>query len=250
MSFAEWPLDGCAKLADHCVIALTAGVAPQVGLAILERVGGMEGLSRAGPGMLCDVEGIGPARAARLLACVELGRRVAERRSVDRTLASACQVAELMTPRIGHLDHEEMWVLALDGRNHLRGARRVAQGGRHGLSITASEILSAALLEAASGFVLVHNHPSGSAEPSPEDVRMTDAVADAAAIVGVPLLDHVIVTRAGYTSLLERGVVVHAERRPSASAPSRDLLRGPRASARAPPSSGRPDPAAPPPPSA
>ncbi len=203
-------LEGCDHLPDHCVVALTAGVAPRVGLAILERVGGVEGLSRAGPGMLCDVEGIGPARAARLIACVELGRRVARRRVADRSLCGAAQVAELMIPRIGHLEHEEMWVLALDGRNHLRGARRVAQGGRHGLSITASEILSAALLDAASGFVLVHNHPSGSPEPSPEDVRMTDAVAEAAAVVGVPLLDHVIVTRSAHASLFERGLVVQA----------------------------------------
>jgi DNA repair protein RadC len=195
------PADGCGSMADHELVACIAGVAPQVAQRVLDSVGGLAGLRRAGLGLLCDVDGIGPSRAGRLLASAELAVRLVKQQH-DRHLANAEAVADYMRPRIGHLDHEEMWVLAMDGRNRLRGARRVAQGGRHGLSVTAREILSAALLDAASGFVLVHNHPSGSAEPSGEDVTMTDAVAAAAAVVGVPLLDHVIVTATSYRSLL------------------------------------------------
>lgn len=99
-------------------------------------------------------------------------------------------------------------MVAVDGRSGVRGVRKLSQGGRHGLVITAREVLSAALSEAASAFLLVHNHPSGSPEPSREDVAMTHAVAAAADVVGVPLLDHVIVTASGaYSSLLDEGLL-------------------------------------------
>ena len=99
-----------------------------------------------------------------------------------------------------------MWLVALDGQNRLRGERVVARGGHPALSITAREILAAALAEGASGFLLVHNHPSGCATPSGADVAMTERVARAAQVVGVPLLDHLVVTASGaYCSLLEEG---------------------------------------------
>jgi DNA repair protein RadC len=105
-----------------------------------------------------------------------------------------------------------MWVLSLDGRTRLRAMRQVARGGRHGLVVTAREVLAIALGDAASGFILAHNHPSGSPEPSAADVAMTRSVADAAAIVGVPLLDHVIVTAHGeHRSLLDLGFVTGRE---------------------------------------
>ena len=75
--------------------------------------------------------------------------------------------------------------------------------------MTAREILSAALADAASAMLLVHNHPSGAPEPSAADVRMTESVAAAAEVVGVPLLDHVVVTAAGdYCSMLEAGLLI------------------------------------------
>ena len=100
-----------------------------------------------------------------------------------------------------------MWVLSLDGRNRLRGERRVAQGGLHGCAVAARDILRAALTDAASAFVLVHNHPSGDPRPSPEDVAMTAAVARAATVVGVPLVDHVVVSDGRHASMLELGVL-------------------------------------------
>jgi len=84
----------------------------------------------------------------------------------------------------------------------------VALGGAHGCGVTARDILRAALGHGATGFVLVHNHPSGEPTPSAEDVSMTRAVARAADVIGVPLVDHVIVTAAGeWASLLEAGVL-------------------------------------------
>jgi DNA repair protein RadC len=117
-------------------------------------------------------------------------------------------VADLFVPRIGWLDYEELWVVSLDGRNGIQSTRRVAQGGLHGCSVTARDILRVALAGAATAIVLVHNHPSGDPSPSTEDLTLTTAVAAAAAVVGMPLVDHVIVTRAGgYVSLRDIGAL-------------------------------------------
>ena len=177
--------------------------------AVLTRVGGLSALARAGPGALVQVPGIGRARAARLVACAELARRLRTRagRSPPR-LATPASVAAYLAPRADSLEVEQLWVLSLDGRNGLRGVRCVARGGSHGCAVTAREILRCALGDAASAIVLAHNHPSGDPTPSAEDAAMTRAVAHAAEVVGVPVLDHVVVTASGsYASLLERGLL-------------------------------------------
>lgn len=180
-----------------------------VAAGLLERFGGLDGLARIGPGALAEHPGVGPAKALRFVAAFELGRRAACRAGDARApVRTSAEVAARLAPRLAPLDHEQMWVLSLDGRNHLRGARRVAQGGLHGCSVAARDILRAALADAASAIVLVHNHPSGDPTPSLEDITMTRAVAEAAAVVGVPLVDHVVVASAGrYASLLDLGVI-------------------------------------------
>jgi DNA repair protein RadC len=140
---------------------------------------------------------------------VELGRRVvaATSRVLSVRLPDARAVDAWARPRIGGHDHEELWILALDGQSRLRAARRVASGGLHGMFVAPRDPLRAALREGASAFVLVHNHPSGDPTPSPEDVAFTASVAEAALVVATPLVDHVVVTRSRYASMLERGLM-------------------------------------------
>ena len=167
----------------------------------------MAGLARAGLGELAARRGLGPAKAARLAAAIELGRRVAATaaRQTDARFPSSAAVDGWARPRLASLDHEELWALVLDGHQGLRAARRVARGGLHGLHVAVRDPLRLVLREGGSAFVLVHNHPSGEPAPSAEDVRFTEEVARAADVVGVPLLDHVIVARSGYASLLDQG---------------------------------------------
>jgi DNA repair protein RadC len=181
----------------------------ELGRRLLGRLGSLAGLGRAGPAALMEVLGPRRVSAARVVAALELGRRVAAARGCGRpSLATPREVAEHFVGRIGMLEHEQMWVVSLDGRSRLRGMRCVAQGGEHGCTVSARDILRIALADAAVGLVLVHNHPSGEPSPSSEDVSMTQAVARAAEVVGVPLLDHVIVTSSGaYASLLDLGVL-------------------------------------------
>lgn len=124
-------------------------------------------------------------------------------------LASSEDVAAVYLKRMATLTEEVMVVVALDGRNRVVGEFEVARGGRHGLMLTASDVLRPLIRAGASAFIVVHNHPSGSAEPSAADLDMTVALQAAADIVGVPLLDHVVVAGygGGFTSMLELGVL-------------------------------------------
>jgi DNA repair protein RadC len=205
---------GVDSLEDRELVAVLLGTGssalPVLDLStrILDASGGLSGLARVGPLALAEHPGVGPVKALRVSAAIELGRRAAAR-ALDprRRLAKSSDVAAYLAPRIGGLAHEEMWVVSLDGQNGARGARRVAQGGLHGCSVAARDILRAGLADAASGIVLAHNHPSGDPTPSPEDVTMTRAVADACEIVGVPLLDHVVIAGRRHASMLDLGIL-------------------------------------------
>jgi len=211
---------GTERLSESDLLQILLGMgrrgepAAELATRLLSDLGGVEGLCRAGPGALAQLPGVGPAKAMRLVAALELGQRISEhrRQRLERPVVRTSDaVAELMQPRLAHLDHEEMWVLALDGRSAVKRVRRVAQGGLHGLSVSARDILRVGLFEAASALVLVHNHPSGDPTPSSEDVAMTEIVRAAAEIVGMPLVDHVVVARGAHASLLDSGLLDHCE---------------------------------------
>lgn len=214
---------GVDALGDGDLVALLLGTgrrgaaASVVAAELLAEAGGLDGVARAGAHALARAAGgLGTAKALRLTAAVELGRRAGRLGAAERrVLSSAGDVAAYLGPQLRGLVHEEMWVVSLDGRNRLRAARRVAQGGLHGCAVSARDVLRSALADAASAFVLVHNHPSGDPTPSGEDVLMTAAVARAARIVGVPLVDHVVIAGARHASLLELGVLDEDDARTS-----------------------------------
>lgn len=105
-----------------------------------------------------------------------------------------------------HLNYEMVLTFCLDARNRLNGIHEAAKGGLHGAGVTPKDVLIAPLLTASSGFIMVHNHPSGDPTPSPDDIAMTRALAEAAATIGLTFLDHVVVGTDGATSLHDYGV--------------------------------------------
>ncbi len=189
-------------LPDTHLVASVLGGSESAALAaaekVLDRAGGVLGLSRLGFGELSSVVGVAGAR--RVASALVLGRRALSP-PPPVTIDDASRVHAWAMSRLAHLEHEELWLLALDGRNRLRAARCVARGGGHALSIRAGDVLVCALRENARGFLLVHNHPSGDPSPSDADATFTRTVAEAAAIVGVPLLDHVVVAGPRYASV-------------------------------------------------
>lgn len=168
---------------------------------LLERHGGLGRVLRATEAELST--SLRPREARAVRAAVALGVRAHERalEPARRALSCAADVAAWASPSLATLEHEELWVLALDGRGGLRSAKAIAVGGRHGLEASVADVLRHALRECAAAIVAVHNHPSGDPTPSDEDRHFTRALADAGKVVGVPLLDHVVVARAGFRSV-------------------------------------------------
>jgi DNA repair protein RadC len=204
---------GLETLTDHDLLTLVLGTGSSgepvgvVALSLLESEGGLSGLLRVTPHALARRRGIGLVKAVRMAAAFELGKR-AQMHAL--ATAPACmrghtEVIQWARPRLATLDHEEVWLLALDARYSLKSARRVSQGGAHGCALSARDVLSPALRDAASAIVLVHNHPSGDPTPSTEDIAMTRALAAACEVVGIALVDHVVVARGGASSLFELG---------------------------------------------
>ena len=201
---------GVAELGDAELVSLLLGTGStghsveRVALALLEAAGGVEGIARLGPHAFASHAGVGPVKAARLAAAIELGRRSLIRALGERRPIIDCfdAVADWARPRLATLEHEEVWLLCLDGRSGLKASLRIAQGGLHGCALTARDVLSPAVKNGAAAILLVHNHPSGDPQPSPDDVQMTKHVAKCAELIGIPLLDHVVVARGGARSVL------------------------------------------------
>ncbi len=147
-----------------------------------------------------------------LAAGLELGIRCCEREVIPPArIQCSADVARALGPRLRLLDHEQLWILALDASSRPVGMRRLAEGGRHGCAVLARDVLRSALSLGACSFVLAHNHPGGDPAPSRHDLQLTHAVARAAACIGLPLVDHVIVTRSAHASLLDLGLLAASE---------------------------------------
>lgn len=206
---------GVGALSDADLLAILLGTGltgcpvMQLSYALMARFGGLEGMARLGPQAIAEHPGVGIAKALRLSAGLEAGRRSIIRSLKPRPeVLTSASVAEWFMSRLGWKDQEELWLLSLDGRHGLRSTRRVAQGGLHGVHLTARDVLTAGLQDAAAAVILVHNHPGGDPMPSREDLEMTNRVAIAGRSIAMPLIDHVIVSSTGrYTSMLDLGML-------------------------------------------
>ncbi|HRI63676.1 MAG TPA: DNA repair protein RadC [Polyangium sp.] len=206
---------GVGGLSDSDLLAVLLGTGlmgcpvTQLSYALLARFGGLEGMARLGPQAIAEHPGVGITKALRLSVALEAGRRSIIRSLKPRPeILTSASVAEWFMSRLGWKDQEELWLLSLDGRHGLRSTRRVAQGGLHGVHLTARDVLTAGLQDAAAAVILVHNHPAGDPMPSSEDLDMTHRLAIAGKSIGMPLIDHVIVSSTGrYTSMLDLGML-------------------------------------------
>ncbi len=173
---------------------------------LLVDAGGLTGLVGAAPENLRR-RGLGPAKAAAVLAAVEVGRRLARSRlPARRPLDRPALVAEYLALRYTRSDQEVMGVLYLDTRQRLMGESEIYRGTLNRAAAEPRSLLKGGLLRDAAGIVLFHTHPSGDPTPSAEDLAFTRRVAEAGDIVGVRLVDHLILGDAGrWVSLRQRG---------------------------------------------
>jgi DNA repair protein RadC len=174
---------------------------------LLRASNGLPGLHRMPTEELLRLDGIGPAKAARLQAAVELGRRLAAASPDDRpTIQSPQEAAALVQYEMGALEQEHLRVLLLDTRNRLIGIREVYHGSLNSSLIRIGEVFRDAVRSNAASVIVVHNHPSGDPSPSPEDVAVTRAMVEAGRLLDIQVLDHLVIARSGHVSLKSRGL--------------------------------------------
>jgi len=155
---------------------------------------------------LQQVGGMGPTKASQIMACFELGRRYFGSKDQNAKVTRP----EDILPLVAHLREkrqEHFVCIALNGAGEVLGNRVVTVGLLNHSLVHPREVFADAITDRAASVVCVHNHPSGSLEPSSQDIAITTQLKEAGAILGIQLVDHIIVTKTGYVSLRERGLV-------------------------------------------
>lgn len=205
---------GAGSLTDEELISLvlaemSGGDTRDVAAELMRGVGGsLLALADVDIMRLRMLGGIGMVRAARLKGAMELGRRLAVAEATGQdVVTSDSDVVRIMEPHLGGLQHEECWALYLASSGKVLERMRISQGGVQATVVDLRLIIKRALELLAVQIVLVHNHPSGSAEPSGQDVALTERVAEAAKLFDIRLLDHVIVARGTHFSFRGHNMV-------------------------------------------
>lgn len=207
---------GASALSDEELLAVLVaeGLNDEEALSVAQTImaecnSRLANIAECGFSRLRMMAGLGKLRAARLLAAAEFGRRVAQAEGAHRdTISSDHDVARVMRPIIGALPHEECWVLYLNNSGKILERQRISQGGVQATVVDCRLILRRALELLAVQIVLVHNHPSGTIEPSRQDIDLTERVAQAAKLLDISLLDHVIIARDAHYSFRGHNLVL------------------------------------------
>ena len=203
---------GALNNAELLAVLLRVGVAGENAVRLAERllseIGGLPGLHRAGLADLCRIRGVGAAKAAQLLAAIELGRRIAVSAPDARpVIKSPADAANLLMYGLAARDQEYLMVLLLDTRNRVIGQPvEVYHGSLNTSLIRVGEVFRHAIKANAAAIIVAHNHPSGDPSPSPEDVAVTRAIVEAGKLLDIDLLDHLVIGQGKWVSLKERGL--------------------------------------------
>ena len=203
---------GAGALGDNELLAIVLGhgraraSALDLANAVLGAADGAHGLVRTRYDELCAIPGIGSARAAQILAAVELGRRTLTRAARERVqIVSPRAAAEFLLPQYGNRPVEQFGVLLLDTKHRVLRTLVLSVGTLDASIVHPREVFGAAAAAGAAALVLFHNHPSGDPKPSQDDVQLTRRLATAGVLMGIDVIDHVILADVRYYSFKEEG---------------------------------------------
>jgi len=201
---------GPKDLADGELLALVLGGdgpgALTLAAALLRRHGGLAGLARTDPRHLPRLPGLGAARSRRLTAAMELAQRLrAEPQPRGGTLQGPEDVIPILREEFRGCDREHFLALHLDTRHRLRSVETVSVGSLNASLVHPREVFRRAVALGTAALIVAHNHPSGCAEPSREDVELTARLAECGRLMGIELLDHFVVGAEHAVSFREHG---------------------------------------------
>ncbi|MEO1968171.1 MAG: DNA repair protein RadC [Sphingomonadaceae bacterium] len=205
---------GPEALADYELLEflLFAGVrqgdTKPIAKALIARFGSLAAVLDADPSALMQVKGVGKAGAAALKSVSHAARRMARGKVQDQPMLSSWHaLLDYLAIDMGNLNHERVRVLYLNAQNRLILDHAAAEGTVDEAAIHPREVIRKAFDLGATALILVHNHPSGSAEPSRADIAITNRIAEAGRLLGVTVHDHVIVAGSEHVSLRAKGLI-------------------------------------------
>ena len=206
---------GVLGLGDNELVAIIIGAGVQktsalvMANALLESAGGLYRLARLSGDELRQVRGLGAAKAAQILAAIELGRRTLARTPDDRVqLVTPRQAAAYLLPQFGGLPVEQFGVVLLDTKHRVLRTMILSMGTVDRSVVHPRDVFREAVAASATAVVLFHNHPSGDPAPSPDDIILTRRLVEAGEVMGITVVDHVILGDTAYYSSREAGTLV------------------------------------------
>lgn len=203
--------NGAAVLTDAELIAilLRTGTAEKSAIDIASEMTADGGLYKRLAGItrlneLTNIKGLGQAKAATVLAALEIGRRIASAKPIEKIHLSCPQdVADFLMPRLRYAAKEQFVVILLNNKNKVIGTEVVSEGSLSSSIVHPREVFAPAILHHAAAIMVAHNHPSGDPKPSIEDEEITRLLLRSGKVLGIPMIDHVIIGDGNYYSFLE-----------------------------------------------
>ena len=203
--------NGAAVLTDAELIAilLRTGTAEKSAIDIASEMTADGGLYKRLAGItrlneLTNIKGLGQAKAATVLAALEIGRRIASAKPIEKIHFSCPQdVADFLMPRLRYAAKEQFVVVLLNSKNKVIGTEVVSEGSLSSSIVHPREVYGPAILHHAAAIMVAHNHPSGDPKPSTEDKEATRLLSRSGKVLGIPMIDHVIIGDGNYYSFLE-----------------------------------------------
>lgn len=205
---------GAEKLSDQELLAILLSTGSREGSALdlaeqlLQRYQGLTGLQQATLAELMEQKGIGTAKATTIAAAVELGKRISTSVNGYRpVIEGSADAARILQGRMRGLDREHFFVLFLNPKHAVLGMETVSIGTLSSSLVHPREVFKQAIKRSASAVILAHNHPSGSCEPSKEDLQVTKRLKDVGELVGIEVIDHLIIGEDKYYSFCENDLL-------------------------------------------
>lgn len=156
---------------------------------------------------LIEIKGIGPSKAAGVIAAVELGKRVSISEKSKHKISSPTDVSNYLMREMGDLKKEYFNIIMLDNKNHIIELHNVSIGSLNSAIVHPREVFKNAVRRSSASIILAHNHPSGNTSPSKEDISITKRLVECGDIMGIKVLDHIIVGKNEYFSFKEQSII-------------------------------------------
>ncbi|MCX6004383.1 MAG: DNA repair protein RadC [Chloroflexi bacterium] len=176
---------------------------------LLNHFGNLQNIASASSKELCEVKGIGVAKAAQIKAAFELGRRIEDPdyQLEGNKVSSPQEAVKSVQKELKGKKKEHFYIICLNTRNRVVGKSSISIGNLDSSIVHPREVFKYAISSLASSVIFIHNHPSGDLEPSVEDINLTKRLCDAGELLGIPVLDHIIVNDNSFLSLKARNLI-------------------------------------------